>query len=298
MVHQGTVVASGYGADVAGFDEATAVRRQGGEGARASYGARLDPQWRIGAKPNGGYLLAMLARAAVDLANAGGGQPGHPYPVAVSAHFLAAPGTGPAEIEVELLRRGRSASQLRATLLAGGSRRVEALVTCGDLPTGAEPWWTDVPVPELPPLEACPRATDAPIVEVPLLNVIEERLDPATAGFAVGRPSGRGEVRGWLRFADGRPPDPLSLLVAADCLPPATFELGLIGTWVPTLELTVYLRAVPAPGPLRARLRARLVTADRVDEECEVWDSTGQLVATGHQLAGVRLPERPPASIR
>jgi hypothetical protein len=52
---------------------------------------------------------------------------------------------------------------------------------------------------------------------------------------------------------------------------------------------------VPAPGPLRARLRARLVIADRVDEQCDVWDSTGRLVATAHQLAGIRLPETPPA---
>lgn len=58
----------------------------------------------------------------------------------------------------------------------------------------------------------------------------------------------------------------------------------------------VYVRGVPAPGPLRARLRAGLVTADRVDEHCDVWDSRGHLVATGYQLAAVRLPEGPPPS--
>ena len=62
---------------------------------------------------------------------------------------------------------------------------------------------------------------------------------------------------------------------------------------MPTLELTAYLRALPAPGPLRVRQRARLVAADRVDEECDVWDSTGALVAAASQLAAVRLPEIP-----
>jgi hypothetical protein len=133
---------------------------------------------------------------------------------------------------------------------------------------------------------------------VPLVKVVQERIDPATAGFAGGRPSGRGEIRGWVRLADGRPPDPLALLVAADCLPPATFDLGVFGGWVPTIELTVYVRGVPAPGPLRARLRAGLVTADRVDEHCEVWDSRGHLVATAHQLAAIRLPEGPPPVTR
>jgi hypothetical protein len=27
-----------------------------------------------------------------------------------------------------------------------------------------------------------------------------------------------------------------------------------------------------------------------VDETCDVWDAQGRLVATGHQLAGVRMP--------
>jgi hypothetical protein len=53
----------------------------------------------------------------------------------------------------------------------------------------------------------------------------------------------------------------------------------------------VYVRAIPAPGPLRVRLRVRLITDGRMDEECDVWDSTGALVATGHQLAALRLPD-------
>ena len=57
-------------------------------------------------------------------------------------------------------------------------------------------------------------------------------------------------IRGWLRLADGREPDPLMLLLARDALPPVAFDLGLSG-WTPTLELTVHVRARPAPGWLR-----------------------------------------------
>jgi hypothetical protein len=275
---------------VAGFDAATAVHRSGGHGGVDRYDVELDPDWRIGTKPNGGYLLAVLGRAAADAAC--DGEVDHPHPTAVSAHFLAAPAPGPAQVEVEALRRGRSASQLRASLTAGGRRYVEALVTCARLPYAADAWWSELAPPQLPPEESCLLAPhDNGMFQVPLLTVVEERLDPASAGFAVGQPSGRGEIRGWVRLADGRQPDPLALLVAADCLPPATFDLGVLGAWVPTIELTVYVRGVPAPGPLRVRLRAGLVTADRVDEHCEVWDSRGHLVATGYQLAAIRLAE-------
>ena len=59
--------------------------------------------------------------------------------------------------------------------------------------------------------------------------------------------------------------------------------------WVPTLELTVYVRALPAPGPVRVLQRANLIDGQRVDEQCWVWDSRARLVAHGTQLAGIRL---------
>lgn len=73
-----------------------------------------------------------------------------------------------------------------------------------------------------------------------------------------------------------------------DAFPPATFDIEFSG-WVPTLELTVYVRALAAPGPVRVLQRARLIDARRVDETCFIWDRTGRLVAQGSQLAGVRL---------
>ena len=82
--------------------------------------------------------------------------------------------------------------------------------------------------------------------------------------------------------------DPFSLLFAVDSFMPATFDIEMSG-WVPTLELTAYVRAVPAPGPVRILQRAQLIDGQRFDEDCFVWDSTGRLVAQSMQLAGIRL---------
>jgi hypothetical protein len=266
------------------FDVATAVRQIG----PGRYAAEVDPAWSIGGRPNGGYLMAIVARAGVALA--GGG---HPDPLAVSASFPSSPAQGPVEIEVDVVRRGRAFTVLRARLTQDGEPQVDALVTCGRLPESAQTLYDGSTRPELPSREECYQLpTEGPGFEVLLMSVVRQELDPAVLGWAQGRPSGEPEVRGYLSLMDGREPDPLSLVLAVDAAPPPTFGLGVRG-WVPTVQLSAWVRQRPAPGPLVVRSRAGLVTTTAAgtgftDETCEVWDSTGALVATGNQLAGLR----------
>jgi Thioesterase-like superfamily len=85
---------------------------------------------------------------------------------------------------------------------------------------------------------------------------------------------------------DGREPiDALGLLLAADAFPPPIFNSGLPVAWVPTVELTVHIRGVPAPGPLRCSFRSRFIRDGLLDEDGEIWDSTGVLVCQSRQLA-------------
>lgn len=272
-----------------GFANATAVVALGG----ARYEAGLDERWTIVGKPNGGYLLALMARAALcELTTVTAGQP---HVLAASAHYLRAPSPGGAEVVVDVLRTGRSMSQVRARLEQDGQACVEALLTVGALDPAAEPWWQDrEPVP-LPPETDCLRvpAEQPGQARIALYDEIEALLDPVNLGFTTGQPGGTGELRGWLRFRDGHEPDALTLLFAVDCFPPATLDLGSRG-WVPTLELSAYVRALPAPGPLRVRQRARLVEGGLVDEVCEIWDARGRLVAQGTQLARVQVRDSPP----
>jgi hypothetical protein len=121
----------------------------------------------------------------------------------------------------------------------------------------------------------------------PMTERFEMLFHPDHIGWAVGQPSGRGAISAWFRLKGGREPDPISLLTVVDLLPPVTFDLGRPG-WAPTLELTAHVRAVPAPGWLRVRHATRNVAGGMFEEDCEVWDSAGRLVAQSRQLA--RLP--------
>src|SRR5206468_10194452 len=127
---------------------------------------------------------------------------------------------------------------------------------------------------------------DAGPFRVPILGVVAERLDPATAGFGAGRPSGAGELRAWVRFDDGREPDPLALVAVADALPPPSFDVpGLQFGWTPTLQYSVFVRGVPVPGPLRVRTGARSITGGALGETCDSCASSGRHLAVARQLA-------------
>ena len=248
------------------------------------FSAEIDPEWTIGAKPNGGYLLSILARAATTVS-------AHDHVTAASAHYLHSPEPGPVLIETELLRAGRSASQVRARMEQDGRPCVEALITASQLAAGTTPFWDrGLPEPSRSAYEDCPRLIPSLPNgnRVAIMEQVEVRLEPDSMGFAAGRPSGRGELRGWLALPGAEAFNPAALLFAVDAFPPATFDIEFSG-WVPTLELTAYVRAVPAPGPVRVLQRAQLIEAGRVDEACFVWDRTGRLVAQGTQLAGIRL---------
>ncbi len=111
-------------------------------------------------------------------------------------------------------------------------------------------------------------------------------LDPACTGWRRHEPSGVPEMRGYVQLRDHRDPDALLLALAVDALPPVVFSLGATG-WAPTVELTWHMRAVPVAGPLKVATRSRHVSGGWFDEEAEVFDAAGRLVAQSRQLARV-----------
>lgn len=245
------------------------------------YTAKLAPGWVVGGGVNGGYLLSVIGNALRV------SSPGKPDPIAVSAFYLAASTPGEATIRTRRVREGGSTSTFAADLVQEGTERITVLATYGDLGRLPDDVRTVAQEPELPPLEDCLPSSMAPEEFkriAPLMSRFDLRIDPAYAGWAVGKPSGSGVIQGWLRLNDQREPDPLSLLLAVDSLPPVTMDLGLPG-WAPTLELTAHVRASPAPGWLKLRHATRNLAGGMFEEDCEVWDSARRLVAQSRQLA-------------
>lgn len=259
------------------FDQHIAVQQQ----SETEWWADLTPGWSVGGGINGGYLLAVVGNALREAL------PKKPDPIAVSAHYLSATTPGPATIEVDVRRDGGSVATAAVDLRQGDEARIAALATYGDLDRLGDDVRTTAEELRLPPPEECVPNTMAPPelrAIAPLMDRFEMRFHPDHMGWAVGQPSGRGELAAWFRLVDGREPDPISLLLVVDALPPVTFDLDLPG-WAPTLELTAHVRAKPAPGWLKVRHATRNVAGGMFEEDCEVWDSAGRLVAQSRQLA-------------
>ncbi len=260
----------------------------------------LGEGWVIGNAVNGGVLMALGAQALAEAS----APVGHPDVLTWSTVFLSAAQPGPVEVHAELLRAGRSVSTGQVRLLQEGPdglvERARVTALLGDASVALEPVHRGLEAPAMPPPESCvPARRDGSPLAAPiaLLDRLDLRVDPATAGFAVGRPTGRGVLRAWVRMADGREPDVAMLPFAVDCLMPVAFDLG-VGGWAPTHELTGQVLGRPAPGWLRVAMHVDTVVGSFYVEDADVWDSTGRLVARSRQLAGIRVPAEglaPPA---
>lgn len=260
------------------FDADTAVEPLGG----GRYAATVTDRWSLHAgHANGGYALAICLSALRAEAPS-------PDPVAVSAHYLRRVEPGLAELRVEPIRDGRRLWAAGASLVQDGKEKVRVIGHFADL--GAAKGRTELrnAAPDLPPPDECvevhsPRGRSA----FSLADRLEYRF-AERPGWTTGAPSGRLEEQFWMRFAPddagvAREPDTFAAAVLVDMAPPPVIDLGELSST--TIELTVHVRGVPAPGWLACRASTRHVIDGYHDEDFEIWDSQGQLVAQSRQLA-------------
>ncbi|PLW81847.1 thioesterase family protein [Kineobactrum sediminis] len=259
------------------FETETAVHQQEDN----LWVGELHAGWRIGAVPNGGYVLAVAGRVLREALP-------HKDPLAVNAFYLAPTVLGPVECRVQPLREGRNTTHATVGMYQEGELKVQVTAAYTTLANLEGPSWSAVERPAYPPWDQCNPGGDS---KLEFRQRIDIRLMDDTDVFKGGTPSGRGEFRGWVRHADGADPDAIALLMFADAFPPPVFNIVGLAGWVPTIELTVQVRAHPAPGPLQARLFSRHLTDGVIEEDGEYWDSAGQLVAVSRQTAKVRLPK-------
>ncbi len=265
------------------FTTAMALREAG----PGVFEGELNKHWTIGPKVHGGAMLALCANAARTACD---GQRAGLEPVAVSANFLSAPDPGPMRLETSIRKRGRRITVVDVELTQGERTAVHAVVNLGEpehFPPGGDlaPLLSANPViglmaPE-PPDDIEPIGPGHPLAGlVHLGEGCDVRPLLSTMQPTDGRPP---MIQMWAR-PRGVAPDGLFALMCGDLSAPVTFAVDRTG-WAPTVQLTAYLRALPADGWLRIIATCMEIGHDWFDEDHIVVDSLGRLVVQARQLA-------------
>jgi len=266
------------------------------------YVARLSHGWDLVGFPQGGVVVSFALRAAAIEV----GDPALQLRTCTTV-FAGQVAAGDLDIDVEILRRGRSATQLRATVRnRGASAGATTLAVYGAKRRG--PTFVHAVPPDVPPPSQCrsyrdplPDGLDAPRPTA-FWTRVEGRAALGHSRWEVYEPE-RSDIATWLRFdepprlADGSL-DPLGVLTLADRMP------GCIGerighqdeAWfAPSADLTVHFFRPLHTEWLLAHDRARWADDGWASAETTLYDERGAVVAYATQMMLFTYPTPPNA---
>ena len=82
-------------------------------------------------------------------------------------------------------------------------------------------------------------------------------------------------------------PDQFCLSFYSDILPPVVSnKYGPLG-WIPTITLTTHIRQLPSTPELYADFKASDINKGYFEQDCNIWDLNGNLVASSRQLTRI-----------
>jgi len=82
-------------------------------------------------------------------------------------------------------------------------------------------------------------------------------------------------------------PDQFCLSFYSDILPPVVSnKYGPLG-WIPTITLTTHIRQLPSTSELYADFKATDINKGYFEQDCNIWDLNGNLVASSRQLTRI-----------
>ncbi len=254
------------------------------------YEVRIDRGWWIVRGPNGGYVAAILAKAAAH-AVADANRPLR----SLTIHFLRPPQEGKAHVVTVVERVGRTLTTVTARLVQNG--KLQALATAAHAIPRETGGFIHAKMPDVRPPEEC-EAREAPTDrESPSLrDRYQQQYAIGPVPFSEEERTKEARSGGWIRLNEPRPWDAAEIAAISDAWPPAIFassDMPPTSGGVPTVDLTVHILAPEALATLApdafvlVDFSTRAVQGGYLEEDGEIWSADGRLLAQARQLGVV-----------
>lgn len=263
------------------FDQALALTAQAGD---EFLGASHPAYWNM-VGPYGGITAATLLNAVML----------HPKrlgePVSLTVNYASAVVAGPFRVVAQPVRTNRSTQHWVVTLWQTDANGEDGVVTTATALTAVPrtTWGVD----EIT-MPAVPAPSEVPLV--PLFKGVAwtQRYEVRPISGAIPTVwDGGGSTsltQMWVRDAEPRPLDLLSLAAMADVFYPRVWLRRATHVPAGTVSMTIYFHASAAQlaatgtGCLLAQAQAQVIRNGFFDQTAQLWNEAGELLVTSHQV--------------
>lgn len=257
------------------FDQSVALSLD----AQGQISGNVSDKYLVNGVPNGGYLMAMLTQAAFQYTK-------RQAPVSVTANFMNRSEPGSMTFNCDIMNQSKQFDRFQVSGHQNGKENIRAFISMmDDFPEGTALRY-EKPEPEVLARDKCLSMVTFPGYSI--FNNVDLVMEPQCFDWVKGRPATLSESRGWINMGD-RPWDALSVLLASDAFPPPLLASHGMVAWIPTIEMSVQLRKIPTSKWLKCVFKTSYVTDSLVEEDGELWDEDGHLVAISRQLAQFKI---------
>ena len=242
----------------------------------------------VGNTPHGGYLMAVMHKALTNILP-------HSTAISSSVQYLDRIDAAPFELEVETFKISRGSSSGIVKLKQNSKTCTTFTGTCSDFEF-------------MKGYDGLSKSLPAIFKDRDKKDYVKMNYDKISKGFTPAfiqqlECSVHPDHAWWNRDSyndkdnearcsaflemEGGTPDQFCLSFYSDILPPVVSnKYGPLG-WIPTITLTTHIRQLPLTPVVYADFKATDINKGYFEQDCNIWDLNGNLVASSRQLTRI-----------